>query len=106
MEKELIRVSVDTELFSWLDSKAKEMGVSVPTYSRIVLKESYNKDFETNKKEEHLFPFEFQGKIYHKKQCSIEFLERYTDSGIIDSEGIYITNGVYMRPNGEVVDFE
>jgi predicted DNA binding CopG/RHH family protein len=42
MKKELIRVSVESKDFQKLEQRASSLGVSVPTYSRIVLKKAVN----------------------------------------------------------------
>jgi len=42
MKKQSLRVSLDKKDFEELKNKAEALGVSVPTYSRIILKKKLN----------------------------------------------------------------
>ena len=55
------------------------------------------------KKEQKLFPIDFNGKKYYEKDCSDLFLMLYTCKEALCYEcKVYLSDGLYVYPDGSV----
>jgi hypothetical protein len=47
-----------------------------------------------------LYPIEFKGKLYYKKDCNNLFQTYYTDPAALTDDGsVYVGDGIYVFPN-------
>ena len=54
---------------------------------------------------DNLYPISFNGKVYHKDDCDDVFVCFYTCLEALRGDcAVYISDGIWMNPNGETID--
>jgi hypothetical protein len=53
-----------------------------------------------------LYPIEYNGKLWKKSDCDIQFRAIYESNEILNDEGgTYFTEGLWIYPNGTTKEF-
>lgn len=99
MKKDVIIFRVNTELKNELKKKAKNENRSLNNYlENLLSKKSYNI--------ENLFPVYYKGKNYYKEDCDETFLSIYDGRFMLNTDnGIYLSDGDSIYPDGEINDY-